>query len=71
MTVTLSKKFDFCGCKNIFKNNKKIGDVLKEENYFLIRVSKNRNDGSQIHKEIKTDNENMIICLIRNFLNQH
>lgn len=70
MNITLSEKYDFCGVKDIYNNNLKIGDVLKFENIYTIRVSKITNN-HKIYTQIETANEEMIIQIIRNFLNQH
>lgn len=71
MNITLSEKYDFCGVKDIYNNNYKIGDVLKSENIYTIRISKITNSNQRIYTQIETTNEEMIIQIIRNFLNQH
>lgn len=40
MTITLSKEFDFCGCKDVYMNSKQIGDVIKDGDTYTIRVGK-------------------------------
>ena len=76
MTITLSKEFDFCGCKDVYMNGKQIGDVIKyDDGTFEIRVSKlqrSTTGGSKtVYRMINTDNELMIITLVSNFINQH
>jgi len=76
MTITLSKEFDFCGCKNVYINGNRIGDVIKyDDGTFEIRVSKlqrSTTGGSNtVYTMINTDNESMIITLVSNFINQH
>lgn len=73
--ITLSEQFDFCGCKDIYHNGNHIGDVIKHEDTFEIRVSKvqqSTTGGSIIvYRTMNTNNESMIITLVSNFLNQH
>ena len=76
MTITLSKEFDFCGCKDVYMNGNRIGDVIKyNDGTFEIRVSKlqrSTTGGSKtVCTMINTDNESMIITLVSNFINQH
>jgi len=76
MTITLSKQFDFCGCKDVYMNGNRIGDVIKyDDGTFEIRVSKlqrSTTGGSKtVYRMINTDNESMIITLVSNFINQH
>ena len=76
MTITLSKKFDFCGCKNVYMNENRIGDVIRyNDGTFEIRVSKLHHSTvgklKTVYRTIKTNNESMIINLISNFINQH
>jgi len=70
MEITLSKKFDFCGCKNVFMNGNQIGDIIRDGDTFTIRIGK-RIGSNTVYTQIQTTNEEMIICLVRNFINQH
>ena len=70
MNITISEKYDISGVKDIYNNNLKIGDVLKFENIYTIRVSKITNN-RKIYTQIETANEDTVIQIIRNFLNQH
>ena len=76
MIITLSKEFDFCGCKDVYMNGNRIGDVIKYDDHtFEIRVSKlqrSTTGGSKtVYRMINTDKESMIITLVSNFINQH
>jgi len=70
MFITLSKKFDFCGCKNVYMNGNQIGDIIKDGETFTIRIGK-RIGANTVYTQINTTNEEMIISLVRNFINQH
>jgi hypothetical protein len=76
MTITLSKEFDFCSCKDVYMNGNRIGDVIKyDDGTFEIRVSKLQRSTTgglnTVYTMINTDNESMIITLVSNFINQH
>jgi hypothetical protein len=70
MTITLSKEFDFCGCKDVYMNGKQIGDVIKDGDTYTIRVGK-RIGSDTIYTQINTRSEALIITLVSNFINQH